>query len=431
MEYLRPLSGLSKADVSLVGGKAANLGLLLQAGLPVPAGLCLTTEAFDRALQGAGVLKQADALMEGAGDDAESLEQADAQVLDSLYKLSIPSEIARELSEALPTLGGPIAVRSSATTEDTSQATFAGQYASFLNVTSPQTAIETVKKVWASLWSPGALGYRRARGIEDRGKMAVVLQLMAEAEVSGVAFTEDLAAGRPEWMTVSASFGLGEALVSGDVTPDLYTIERSSMRVLERSIGYKERSARPSPQGGTRQVELPRAQRDRLSLTDAQVGQVAGLALAAEATLGTAQDVEWALEGDRAYLLQARPLVRRQEPEAEVEWANPVPGARWRRDWRLGEWLSDPVTPLFATSLLPVLVDGREKQGLGHLPWDAPKAFAMPEPWFCIVNGYFYTRQDPPFDSARMQDTSSRTRMLADRKPWLDNWVKVHHPAYL
>ena len=431
MNYVRPLASLSRAEIPLAGGKAANLGELANAGLPVPEGFCVTTNAFDEALELAGLHEHAEGLVEQPGDDAEALEDPSARLREAVGNIAIPEGIASEIAQAVAALGGAVAVRSSATMEDTPEASFAGQYDSYLNVLSADGVIEKVRECWASLWSPRALRYRRERGLRGSGKMAVVVQRMVDPTTSGVAFTADVARGKSDQMTISAAFGLGETLVSGSVTPDVYIIDRATRRILHRFPAYKERHAVASRQGGIVQEELPEDRRQALCLTDPQVGEVVALALAAEARLGGPQDVEWAMDTERVYLVQARPLVKAPGAEADVAWESPVDDARWRRSWRLGEWLADPVTPLFATSLLPVLVDGREKQGLGHLGWLQPPSFSMPEPWYCIVNGYFYTRQDPPMDRAGGFDPAVRARGLMDRMPWLDNWRKVHLPAYL
>ena len=432
MTYVRLLGDLSRADAPIAGEKAATLGELAGLGLPVPAGFCVTTNAFDDALDRAGLHEQAETLVAQAGDDAGALEEVSARLREAIAHISMPTDIASEIALAMDGLGLPVAVRSSATLEDTATATFAGQYDSYLNVLTVGGVIEKVRDCWASLWSPRALRYRRERALQGSGQMAVLVQRLMDPIASGVAFTEDVTSGRSDHMTVSAAFGLGEALVSGVVTPDLYIIEKATRQVLHRFAAYKERHAVTNPQGGIIEQMLPEERRQALSLTDAQLSSIVDLALEAEKNLGAAQDVEWAVNDDGVHLLQSRPVVKLGDSGDEVEWKSPVEGAKWRRNWRLGEWLADPVTPLFSTAMLPVLVAGREKQGLGHLGWEQPPSFAMPEPWLCIVNGYFYTRQDPPFGGPGPRtDPAERIRGMTERKPWLENWATVHLPAYI
>ncbi|MGZ8749395.1 MAG: PEP/pyruvate-binding domain-containing protein [Pseudonocardia sp.] len=282
------LAELRAADLPHVGGKAANLGELISAGLPVPGGFCLTTEAYARAAAGV--------------DTAEPV-----RARELLRTLPVPGDIAAAVTTAYRALGGgPVAVRSSATAEDLPTASFAGQQDTYLNVVGAEALLDAVRRCWASLWTDRAVAYRADLGIGDAEvRLAVVVQKMVDAQVAGVLFTADPVSGRRSRAVLDASPGLGEAVVSGMVNPDHLAVEHD--RVVDRRLGDKTVSVRALPGGGTEVVERDAAA--EACVTDAQAMALAALGRRVEAHFGTPQDAEWALDAAGAlWLTQARPI---------------------------------------------------------------------------------------------------------------------------
>lgn len=321
-----PLADVGAGMLAEAGGKAVNLGVMLAAGLPVPDGFCLTTAAYREVATAAG-LEWLLAAMESAAAEtlrppgepgrtpadastAASLQHLAREARDRLSAAPLPERIERELRRSYARLGEdvPVAVRSSATAEDLPEASFAGQQDTFLNVVGADALLEAVRGCWASLWTGRAAAYREANGIGQRKvRLAVVVQRMVEAAVSGVMFTANPLTGARGQTVVNASPGLGEAVVSGAVNPDQFVVDTAAGRILERTVGDKRVQVRPLPGGGTEQ--LPLAGGSEPSLTDAQVRQLAELGRAAQELFGAPQDLEWTLSPDgRFALVQTRPI---------------------------------------------------------------------------------------------------------------------------
>ncbi|MET3932966.1 PEP/pyruvate-binding domain-containing protein [Arthrobacter sp. OAP107] len=278
-----------------VGGKAANLGVLLAAGLPVPPGFCVTTAAYRQVAAAAGV------------DPSGPAEQSRSR----LASAAVPADTVSAILAAYATLGedAPVAVRSSATAEDLPEASFAGQLDTYLNVVGTDALADAVRRCWASLWTDRAVAYRADHGV-DHGSVgiAVVVQKMVDAQVAGVMFTANPLTGRRKEMVIDAAPGLGEALVSGAVNPDHYRVDAATGEILERSQGYKPVQSRPAPGGGTRLVHREGGAR-QACLTDAQVRSLARVGARAEELYGEPQDVEWAIDPAGGILVvQSRPI---------------------------------------------------------------------------------------------------------------------------
>ena len=296
-----------------VGGKAANLGEMTRAGLPVPPGFCVTTEAYTRATSGAElepVLDQLAALLPG---DIEQLEACAAAARSKLSGISIPPEIREVVTRAyayfMPGAPIPVAVRSSATAEDLPFASFAGQQDTYLNIVGIEAILDAIRRCWASLWTDRAVSYRESLAIDHRTvRLAVVVQRMVEAQVAGVLFTANPLTGRRRQAVIDANPGLGEAVVSGAVNPDHFVVNAVSGDIIERHLGDKRVVIRGAPGGGTQRVETT-GQQETFCLTDAQVKDLARLGTRVEAHYGAPQDVEWALDGNgHLWLTQARPI---------------------------------------------------------------------------------------------------------------------------
>ncbi len=439
MDYIRPF-GQAHGDAAWrCGPKAARLSQLSAAGFAVPPGFAITGDVLPHFLAANG---SADAAAELLGEiDAcppAELGTRPARLRDLIAAGQMPDDVCEALRQALAALGNePVALRSSSTLEDRADLSFAGQHDSFLNLRSLEACIDALKGVWASLYSDRAIGYLRALDMSAQPlRMGVVIQVMVPARTAGVAFTVHPLSGDYEQVYVSAALGLGEGTVSGQVAADEVVIARTSGAVLSYEAGGQSEQIVAGEDGGTEAVSVDGSGR---ALSDEEAGRVARLALSVEEGLGgDPQDVEWALVDDQLYLLQARPLVQRRESEG-VEWKTPIPNARWRRNWRLGEWLPEAVTPLFGSWILPKLVAAREQFGTGRLGWKHRPTFSMPHPWFCLVNGYFYTRQNFPHrgkkegeaEKSEEEKRQERLRHMQEGKEHLRHWHRTLLPGYV
>ncbi|MFD4591169.1 rifamycin-inactivating phosphotransferase [Streptomyces rubiginosohelvolus] len=313
-EECETVLGLDEVDedqAGLVGGKGAHLGALSRLdGVRVPDGFCVTTDAFRRVVAAA---PEVDALLDrlaGADpDDGQAVRAIAAEVRRAVEEAVIPDDLAAAITGAVARLGegAAYAVRSSATAEDLPTASFAGQQDTYLNVVGPAAVLRHVSRCWASLFTERAVIYRRRNGIDDRTvRMAVVVQRMVLPDASGVLFTADPVTGHRRTATVDAGFGLGEALVSGLVNPDVFTVRDGE--VVARTIAVKQRAVHALPGGGTREVTVEPRQQERPALTDAQVVELVRLGRRIEARFGCPQDIEWCLTDDGFRIVQSRPI---------------------------------------------------------------------------------------------------------------------------
>ena len=339
--------------VARVGGKAANLGETIGAGLPVPPGFCLTTDAYRNAVGPAGLDGVHSALAATGTNDLEALAGLAARARELILGVEIPPEIAAAVRESYAALGTdvPVAVRSSATAEDLPFASFAGQQDTYLNVVGADAVLAAVRQCWASLWTDRAVTYRATHGISPSTvALAVVVQKMVDAAVAGVLFTANPVTGRRHEAVIDASPGLGEAVVSGAVNPDHFVVDTESKKILERRPGDKGIAIRPVPGGGTERVTL--APDSAPSLTDVQVRALAALGSRVERHYSSPQDIEWAIDGaDKLWLTQSRPITtlyplpdpRPDLPERE--------GTRVYLCFSLAQGLTRPLTPMGTAGL--------------------------------------------------------------------------------
>ncbi|MFJ9310057.1 rifamycin-inactivating phosphotransferase [Streptomyces cyaneofuscatus] len=312
------LLDLHEADatqLALVGGKGAQLGALSRIdGIRVPDGFCVTTDAFRRVVARVPSFDdRLDRLSRTDPDDREALRTLSADIRRAVEETAIPGYLAAEITGALARLGTrlgegtAVAVRSSATAEDLPTASFAGQQDTYLNVVGPAEVLRHVSRCWASLFTERAVAYRRRNGIDHRAvQMAVVVQRMVFPEAAGVLFTADPLTGNRRTATVDAGFGLGEALVSGLVNPDVFTVRDGA--VIARAIAAKQRAVHALPGGGTQEVEVDPQRQERPALTDAQVLRLVELGRRIEAHFGRPQDIEWCLADDGFRIVQSRPI---------------------------------------------------------------------------------------------------------------------------
>ncbi|MFC4531260.1 PEP/pyruvate-binding domain-containing protein [Sphaerisporangium dianthi] len=295
------------ADLALTGGKGASLARMAAAGLPVPPGFHVTTEAYERFVAENSLR---DAILSAVADAAGgSYADAERAIGRLFAEHDIPEPVGAAIREAYSALGGPaVAVRSSATAEDLPGLSFAGQQETYLDVQGDDALLAAVKRCWASLWGARAIAYRTRGGVaQDEVSMAVVVQRLVPADAAGVLFTADPVTGARDRMVVNAAWGLGEAVVGGQVTPDTVVVGRPGGAVLSRRTGDKAvMTVRTG--GGTAEVAVPEARRTMEVLDAAQVATLADLGERVEELYGHPMDVEWAFLGGRPSILQARPI---------------------------------------------------------------------------------------------------------------------------
>ncbi|HEY3364653.1 MAG TPA: PEP/pyruvate-binding domain-containing protein [Symbiobacteriaceae bacterium] len=352
--YLLDWTTAQTAGVELAGGKGWNLGRLARYGFSVPPGGVLSSEAYRLFMQQPALQAGAEALAQLTGAEAATPAGAArlAQFRAEMLALPLPAAVMAELAAAPwgAPVRSPVAVRSSAVAEDSAGASFAGIHASFLNVTGPAAVAEAVKGCYASLWTPQAVAYRRKLGLSDAAvAAAVVILAMVPAKAAGVGFSCDPRTGRRDRHAISATLGLGEALVSGAVQPDEYLVDISDYppRVVERHIGQKRAITVPAPDGGTRLSPLDPAAAARPALTDDQLTDLAHLLARIQDALGDMeqpQDVEWAHDGERFWILQSRPVTKLPPAtfpavaDQPVYWSNAnlrdaLPGVQSAQGW--------------------------------------------------------------------------------------------------
>ena len=347
-------------DHALVGGKGANLGRLAGAGFPVPSGFVVTTGAYD-----AHIKRFSDEIVDALSridyDDAAALEMVVADIRRRIVAADMPFDVVTEIRAAYAALDEPyVAVRSSGTAEDLEGASFAGLHDTYLDIKGADEVLDAVKRDWASLWTARAVAYRKSLGFTELPSMAVVVQIMIPSEVAGVMFTGNPLNQASDQILLNANWGLGEAVVQGVTSPDQYVIEHKTWRVLERTLGGKDLEIVRDPEAGhgTVEREVEEARRQRFTLTDERVVELAELGARIQDFYGGApQDIEWAYTDGRFHLLQARPVTGVSFGRATPAGASPSPqlatspvhlpgrNARWTTA-NVDEGLPGTVTPL-------------------------------------------------------------------------------------
>ena len=342
--YVLPLDD-PNAMLETVGGKGLSLAKMRSAGLPVPGGFHVTTAAYRRFVTENELQPQILAALQGMdANDPAALEAAARQIGELFSQGQIPAEIAAAVSTAYAAMQDiPVAVRSSATAEDLPGASFAGQQETYLNIRGEQAVLEAVKKCWASLWTARAIAYRLKQQVDQEAvALAVVVQELIFADAAGILFTANPITGKRDEVVINAAWGLGEAIVSGAVTPDTLTVQKGTGRILHRETAEKMVMTMQS-EHGVHQAPVPEPQTKQAVLTRARAAELARLGEKIEAFYGMPMDIEWTLRRDVFAIVQARPITA-----LPPEWKRPVPKAMYTRA-SLAEQIPNPVTPLFAT----------------------------------------------------------------------------------
>lgn len=316
INYIKKLKELNKDSLLEAGGKGANLGELINANLPVPPGFVVTTNAYGAHLESSGLKKKILSKLENlAMDDMKVVKDASECISSWIEEASMPDMIQKELGSAYDRLSQEVgsdgklsvAVRSSATAEDLPTASFAGQHETYLGILGKEAVFKYVKKCWASLWSPQAITYRMSMNYDHlKVDLAVVIQAMIPSEAAGVMFTANPVNGNNDEILISAGYGLGEAVVSGLITPDSFIVTKEG-KVKEKTIGSKEIRIMLTEKG-TVTEEVAQSKREVYCLEEKELMQLKTLAQLVEKHYGSYQDTEWALSKGKIYLLQARPI---------------------------------------------------------------------------------------------------------------------------
>jgi pyruvate,water dikinase len=342
--YVVGFEEIDQTQVAVVGGKGAHLGELSQiAGLRVPAGFCVTTSAFQRIMaEVPSIAGQLDRLSRVTPGDREAIRALSAEIRRALEETAIPDDLVEAITGRLARLGehAAYAVRSSATAEDLPTASFAGQQDTYLNVVGPAAILQHVSRCWASLFTERAVTYRLRSGLDQRQvHMAVIVQRMVFPRAAGILFTADPVTGNRKVASVDASFGLGEALVSGLVNADVYQVRDS--QVIAKTIATKPLAIHAALAGGTQALAIEPERQEQPALTDVQAVQLAELGRRIEAHFGRPQDIEWCLDDDGFQIVQSRPIT--------MLFPIPAPGDRENHVYVSvghGQMMTDAMKPL-------------------------------------------------------------------------------------
>jgi len=311
---------VTKKDISFAGGKGANLGELTNANIPVPPGFIVTSGAYFDFIEKSGLAEKIRDLLQPLDvGDSKQLQQVAGQIRDVILGASMPAESVKEIKKAYQEMGrGLVAVRSSATAEDLPEASFAGQQRTFLNIQGEQELLEAVQECWASLFAPRAIFYRQEQGFDHMEVgIAVPVQRMVQSKVSGVMFTVDPMTSDTDKIVVEAIYGLGEAIVSGEVTPDLYMLDKEKLTIDNKRVGRQEwklvRNTAAKGKDANIKLRLEPDVQVQQKLPDEDIVVLAKLGKQIEALYKFPQDVEWAKEDGKLFVVQTRPVTTIKE----------------------------------------------------------------------------------------------------------------------
>jgi pyruvate,water dikinase len=306
------LGEICREDVPAAGGKGANLGDMVQAGLPVPPGFVICAPAYRDVVQSCDLEARIEEMLAGVDrSNSTQLQEVEGQIRWLFEDIPIADELCQLIVESYRALGDnvPVAVRSSATAEDLADASFAGQQETFLNVVGESELLDAVRQCWSSLYTSRAIFYRHRRGFGDvEVSMAVVVQKMINPEKSGVIFTVDPVLRNHYQMVIEAVWGLGEGVVSGAITPDHYKVDRETYEIIYEFVPEKRIMFCKDGDCGVMEVDVPPDRVAARILTGDELRQLVDLGNKIEQHFGCPQDIEWGIEGDEIYLLQSRPI---------------------------------------------------------------------------------------------------------------------------
>jgi len=390
--YVIPLSD-PQADLETVGGKGMSLAKLAKAGLPVPGGFHVTTEAYRQFVTANNLQDSINEALKTVDTAQHSMLETASQKISSFFaQAEIPGDLANAIVNAYAVLPGSnpaVAVRSSATAEDLPDASFAGQQETYLNITGADQVLEATKKCWASLWTARAIGYRARQDIGAEGvALAVVVQLMVNAEAAGIMFTANPLNGNRDEVVINAAWGLGEAVVGGAVTPDTITVSKPTGGLIARETAEKLIMT-VRTETGTEEQPVPDSLQKVPVLSDEQAAQLTRYGVEIEELYGMPMDIEWTLEDGRFSIVQARPITAM--PEAPLEWPLPDPKGVYMRT-SIADLMPEALSPLFITLGIPTLrkqMNPLAKRVIGGNPDMGPY-------YFTNINTYAYMNSKFP-----------------------------------
>lgn len=310
MELVRNFKGLGKSDAPIAGGKGASLGEMTNAGIPVPPGFVVLSNSFEQFLHETSLHTEIDTVLHKVDHrDINTVEKASETIKGLILSREMPKDIEEAITKEFKALGAKwVAVRSSATAEDGADHAWAGQLESYLNTTEDQV-LEKVKHCWASLFTPRAIFYRFEKMLHNtKISVAVVVQKMVESEVSGIAFSVHPVTEDRNQLIIEAGFGLGEAIVSGQVTPDSYVIEKEPRNILDINVSTQERGLYKAAGGGNEWREISEPKASSQVLDKNAVLELSEIILTIEKHYGFPCDIEWAFEKGKFYIVQSRPI---------------------------------------------------------------------------------------------------------------------------
>jgi phosphohistidine swiveling domain-containing protein len=426
--YIYPLAD-PEASLETVGGKGASLARLANANLPVPDGFALTTAAYDHFVRANDLLPQIMAALKTVDiDQPDTLEAASTTIRDLFAQAQMPPAIAQATAQAYAGLSGgrsAVAVRSSATTEDLPDFSFAGQQDTYLNVQGEAAVLAAVKRCWASLWTARAIGYRMHNDIDQESvSLSVIVQLLVDADVAGIMFTANPITGRRDEVLISASWGLGEAIVSGQVTPDTVIVEKATGQIRSYEIADKTvMTVRVAD--GTEERSVPDKLRRKAALSNDDAAALAKLGLEIEALYEQPMDVEWALHNGKFAIVQARPITALPAPP--LVWEAPNPKGRYMRA-SICELMPDPLSPLFETLGLPSITRGIEDVLLEFLHTSRG---TIGNNFMLTINGYAYEGIDFNLKQWWQLISNMVPRFLYLLRNGVAYWQNTVHPHYL
>lgn len=310
MELIRDFHNINKNDVSLAGGKGASLGEMTQGGIPVPPGFVVLSTTFEKFLEETDLDVEIDATLDSVNHkEIHTVENASEKIQSLIIEADFPKNLAKEVEKFFKELDAKyVAVRSSATAEDSSSASWAGQLESYLNTTE-ETLLENIKKCWASLFTPRAIFYRLEKDLhKQKIFVAVVIQKMVNSDSSGIAFSVHPVTQDRNQVLIEAGFGLGEAIVSGQITPDSYVLEKQRRQIIDKNVQVQSRGLYRAESGGNEWCDIPREKGEKQVLSEEQVLELSEIILRIENHYDFPCDIEWAFERGKFYIVQSRPI---------------------------------------------------------------------------------------------------------------------------
>jgi pyruvate,water dikinase len=404
-----PLHHAAARDPAVAGAKGAALARMIAAKLPVPGGFAVTTHAFERGTD--GLLAEIGETFAGTDvADLDALDYAYRRVNRRLERHDLPDDIVSAVRDAHQSMGKPaVAVRSSANAEDLPDASFAGQYDSYLNVLSSDEILRRMLQVWASLYSPRAVSYRRSRNIADADvRMAVVVQELLPADAAGVLFTRDPVTSDEKRFVVNVALGMGEGVVAGEAPADTFALDAKSHAVLDRDIVAKEQQVTLSPRGGLRRTKVAARRRTSAAVSDRHLSDLAQLATSVRRLFDGHQDIEFAVRDGSVHLLQARPVTAVDGPaDFQVAWEKPEDADH--------TWLLLAVAQRGPVPMRRLEQDAqRAYQAGARACFTATGSPLARNHIVCFVNGFCYSR-GPDVDESKVTARQQRYGALARR----------------